>query len=163
MTRTKFNYTRTFRKLVSGSNINEQTLLATDYLNHFNEVVMLIEMIADMPECLEDAKAWAPKSYQDHFRDSNFSNRDLAVEAYEHAPERYRVPFEQVVAGLNHLISTGIERIEQALETREDGRVRDAVTTVSRDLQGLIDKAGAIIHGEETVLDQMDIDQIMRD
>ncbi len=68
-----------------------------------------------------------------------------------------------MVAGLNHLISTGIERIEQALETREDGRVRDAVTTVSRELQGLIDKAGAIIHGEETVLDQMDIDQIMRD
>ncbi len=76
MTSTKFRYTRTFRKLVSGSNINEQTLLATDYLNHFNEVVMLIEMIADMPECLEDAKAWAPKSYQDHFRDSNFSDRD---------------------------------------------------------------------------------------
>ena len=69
----KATYTRTFRKLVSGTNINEQTLLATDYLNHFNEVVMLIEMIADMPECLEDAQAWAPKSYQDHFRDSNVS------------------------------------------------------------------------------------------
>lgn len=163
MTGTKFSYTRTFRKLVSGSNINEQTLLATDYLNHFNEVVMLIEMIADMPECLEDAKAWAPKTYQQHFRDSNFSDRELAVEAYEHAPERYRVPFEQVVAGLNQLISTGLERIVQALETRDDGRIRDTVTTVSRELQGLIDKAGAIIHGEEAVLDQLDIDRIMKD
>ncbi len=154
---------RTFRKLVGGTNINEQTLLATDYLNHFNEVVMLIEMIADMPECLEDVKAWAPKSYQDHFRDSSFSDRELAVQAYEHAPERYRAPFEQVVAGLNHRVATGLQEIEQALETTEDGRIRDTVSTVSQQLQGHIDKAGAIIHGDQTVLDQVHIDDIMKD
>ena len=163
MTSTKFSYTRTFRKLVSGTNINEQTLLATDYLNHFNEVVMLIEMIADMPECLEDAQAWAPKSYQDHFRDSNVADRELAVQAYEHVPDEYRVPFEQVVAGLNHLVATGLQKIEQALETTDDGRIRDTVGTISRELQGLIDKAGAIIHGDQTVLDQVHIDDIMRD
>ncbi len=163
MTSPKFTYTRTFRKLVSGTNINEQTLLATDYLNHFNEVVMLIEMIADMPECLEDAQAWAPKSYQDHFRDSNVADRELAVQAYEHVPDEYRVPFEQVVAGLNHLVATGLQRIEQALETSDDGRIRDTVSTISRELQGLIDRAGAIIHGDQTVLDQVDIDHIMKD
>ena len=27
---------------VKGSNIDEMTLLATDYLNHFNELVMLL-------------------------------------------------------------------------------------------------------------------------
>ncbi len=163
MTSPKFTYTRTFRRLVGGTNINEQTLLATDYLNHFNEVVMLIEMIADMPECLEDAKAWAPKTYQDHFRDSNFSDRELAVQAYEHVPEQYRVPFEQVVAGLNRVVATGLQKIEQALETTEDGRIRDTVTTVSQELNGLIDKAGAIIHGDQTVLDQVHIDDIMKD
>jgi len=163
MTDGKFSYTRTFRKLVGGTNINQQTLLATDYLNHFNEVVMLIEMIADMPECLEDAKAWAPKSYQDHFHDSNFSDRELAVHAYEHAPAQYRAPFEQVVDGLNQLVASGLARVEQALETRDDARIRDTVVTVSRELQGLIDKAGAIIHGDQTVLDQVHIDDIMQD
>ncbi len=163
MTSPKFTYTRTFRRLVSGTNINEQTLLATDYLNHFNEVVMLIEMIADMPECLEDAQAWAPKTYQDHFRDSNVADRELAVQAYEHVPDAYRMPFEQVVAGLNHLVATGLRKIEQALETSDDGRIRDTVGTISRELQGLIDKAGAIIHGDQTVLDQVHIDDIMKD
>ena len=38
-----------------GTNIDPQTLLATDYLNHFNEIVMLLELIPDMPECFEDA------------------------------------------------------------------------------------------------------------
>ncbi|HEY5598367.1 MAG TPA: hypothetical protein VIK47_06140, partial [Kiloniellales bacterium] len=61
---------RTLAMLVRGKNIHEDTLLATDYLNHFNEVIMLIGMIPDMPECLRDAQAWQPKSYEEHFRDS---------------------------------------------------------------------------------------------
>ena len=58
---------------VKGKNINEQTLLATDYLNHFNEIVMLIEMVPDMPECLDDILEWTPKSYTQHFEDSSFT------------------------------------------------------------------------------------------
>jgi len=74
------------RERVRGSNINEKTLLATDYLNHFNEFVMLLDLIPDMPDCLEDARAWEPKCYKDHFLDSQFSDRDLAIEAYDRAP-----------------------------------------------------------------------------
>ena len=44
---------------VKGSNIDETTLLATDYLNHFNEIVMLLEMVPDMPEMLEEVKAFS--------------------------------------------------------------------------------------------------------
>src|SRR5262249_53928612 len=54
------------------ANINPVSLLATDYLNHFNEAVMLLELIPDMPDMLTDAKRWAPKPYKQHFRDSGF-------------------------------------------------------------------------------------------
>ena len=40
------------------ANINPQTGLATDYLNHFNEVMMLLEMLPDMPDCAEDVLEW---------------------------------------------------------------------------------------------------------
>ena len=50
-----------YRERCMGTNVNEQTLLATDYLNHFNELVMTLEMLGDMPELLEEAKMWAPK------------------------------------------------------------------------------------------------------
>ena len=40
-----------------GTNINSVTLLATDYLDHFNEVIILIEMVADMPDMIEDVLA----------------------------------------------------------------------------------------------------------
>ena len=72
---------------LQGININPVTLLATDYLNHFNEVIMLIEMVADMPDMIEDVLAWEPKSYSQHFADSGFKDKNLAIEAYGAAPE----------------------------------------------------------------------------
>jgi hypothetical protein len=50
------------RTRIAGTNINAQTLLATDYLNHFNEIAMLLEMVPDMNDMLDEAKAWQPKS-----------------------------------------------------------------------------------------------------
>ncbi|HMH63198.1 MAG TPA: hypothetical protein VK561_18210, partial [Bradyrhizobium sp.] len=61
------------------ANINPRTGLATDYLNHFNEAIMLLEMVPDMPECAEDFLAWQPLSYGEHFTASHFKARDLAI------------------------------------------------------------------------------------
>src|SRR6201991_3264811 len=78
------------------ANINPRTGLATDYLNHFNEAIMLLEMIPDMPECAEDFLSWQPLSYREHFRASNFKARDLAIEAYDSANEVIRTEFENI-------------------------------------------------------------------
>src|ERR1700741_821656 len=75
------------------ANINPRTGLATDYLNHFNEAVMLLEMVPDMPECAEDFLTWTPLSYAEHFTASNFKARDLAIEAYEKAEASVRAQF----------------------------------------------------------------------
>ena len=48
-------------------NINPATGLSTDYLNHFTEVLMALEMMAGIPECAGDLRAWRPKSYAEHF------------------------------------------------------------------------------------------------
>ena len=93
---------------VKGSNIDETTLLATDYLNHFNEIVMLLEMIPDMPEILEDVKAWQPKSYMDHFKSSTIAEKDLAIEAYDFVPAVYREPFEQTIEQINNSIASTV-------------------------------------------------------
>ena len=46
--------TTPLRALVADTNVNNNTFLETDYLNHFNEIVMLV--VSDMPDILEDAK-----------------------------------------------------------------------------------------------------------
>src|SRR5262245_66317214 len=65
------------------ANINPRTGLATDYLNHFNEAIMLLEMIPDMPECAEDFLLWCTLSYDEHFTASSLQESELAIEAYE--------------------------------------------------------------------------------
>ncbi|SOD94885.1 hypothetical protein [Caenispirillum bisanense] len=143
----------------TGTNINAQTLLATDYLNHFNEIIMLLEMVPDMPDMLEECRAWEPKSYPDHFRDSSFSDRDLAVEAYEHVPARFKDPFEQTIGQMNELVTLTMDRMEEVLEDPEQLRARGR--TAGRALQRLIDVASAIIHGNQVALHQDEIDQLM--
>jgi len=156
------SHARTLGLLVRGKNIHEDTLLATDYLNHFNEVIMLIGMIPDMPECLEDAKTWAPKSYEEHFRDSSFVDKELAILAYQNAPPRYRVPFDNTIAQMNDMVAAGMSRIETALAQGHPEQVTHAVANVTRNLQRFVDTASAIIHGAEQTMDQVEIDNMLK-
>src|SRR5436853_3044268 len=87
------------------ANINPRTGLATDYLNHFNEAIMLLEMIPDMPECAEDFLTWSPLSYVEHFWASNFKARDLAIEAYEPADAKIRTEFDNVTATMTSILT----------------------------------------------------------
>ncbi len=154
------SHSRTLGRLVKGKNINQETLLATDYLNHFNEIVMLLDMVPMMPECMDDAKAWAPKSYERHFQDSVFADKDLAILAYENAPPQFREPFDDTVAAMNALVAEGLIAIEAALATGEMGRIELAVSEVSRKLQSRIDRCSAIINGHTAKLNQSAVDEL---
>jgi hypothetical protein len=149
------------REKVRGTNINEQTLLATDYLNHFNELVMLLEIIPEMPEILEEAKAWRPVGYQDHFRRSSFSDAALAVEAYDFVPGEHRRPFEKTVEQLNNLIQTTVERLEVDLASGNIELTRINATALSQVIQRLQDVASGIIHGSGKTMDQVEIDTLL--
>lgn len=151
------------RDKVKGTNINEQTLLATDYLNHFNEIVMILEMVPDMPDILDEAKEWQPKSYKDHFRDSTIADKDLAVEVYDHVPDKYRLPFERTIAQIDRLIQSCIAKLEKDVARNDPDLLRENARIMSRTIQILMDTAGAIIHGNAATLDQEEIDALIED
>ena len=148
------------RRRIAGTNICDTSLLATDYLNHFNEVVMLIDMIPDMPECLDDVREWRPKSYAQHFADSGLPEADLAIAAYEHSPEAFRLALENTVDNLNRLVDSSLERIASAIESGNQNALADEAARASRELQRLVDAASAIINGAAGTLDQTDIDSM---
>lgn len=149
------------RARCEGRNINPETLLATDYLNHFNEIIMLLDMVPDMPDILEDCREWRPKTYAEHFRDSVFSDKDLAIEAYDHAPPRYRDPFNETIEQMNTLALQSVARVDQALTDGAQDMAGEWARSASRTLQKLIDVASAIIHGSSTTLDQAEIDAMI--
>ncbi|NIY77606.1 hypothetical protein HED22_18290 [Thalassospira sp. HF15] len=147
-----------WQKKVEGTNISSTTLLATDYLNHFNEIVMLLEMVPDMPDMIEDCKEWAPKSYQEHFRDSAFSDKDLAIEAYEHVPAKFRQPFEETIEHLNRIVSHAVSQLETIIETGDEDLLRVTASAVTTSLQKFMDVASGIIHGSAKTMSQGEID-----
>lgn len=142
-------HTNTYRKLVGGTTINSETLLSTDYLNHFNELVMLLEMVPDMPDMFEEVKAWQPKTYQEHFRDSSFTHKDLAVMAYEHSPDDYRLPFDQTIEAIHGLIRSELPEIDRTIQQGNADIIREKTLRFSSNLQKLMDRASGIINGVE--------------
>ena len=100
------------------ANINPRTGLATDYLNHFNEAVMLLEMIPDMPECAEDFLGWQPLSYAEHFTASNFKARDLAISAYDSADPKIRAEFDNITSAMTSILTAVSEAMREARQDK---------------------------------------------
>jgi len=127
------------------ANINPQTGLATDYLNHFNEVMMLLEMLPAMPDCAEDVLEWEPLDYEGHFESSSFKDKNLAVLAYHAAPAYLREHLEVQVAKINKLVGQIQDRLRGAADpSMVAAEIADMAT---HEIKPLISVAGAVIHG----------------
>lgn len=145
----QFKFRRTFRKLVENTTINSQTLLSTDYLNHFNELVMMLDLIPDMPEMLDETKEWRPKTYADHFRDSSFTHKDLAIAAYEQVLEEDRKALEMTVDRMNQTVEETFTALDGAVAAQDADGTRVICNTASMALQRMIDRCSGIINGVE--------------
>jgi hypothetical protein len=127
------------------ANINPRTGLATDYLNHFNEAVMLLEMVPDMPECAEDFLGWKPLSYAEHFTASNFKARDLAIEAYDTADQRIRAEFDSITTAITSILTAVGEAMRQAQQDKTRARLAEQATGW---VKPLVMQAGGVINGD---------------
>jgi hypothetical protein len=135
------------------ANINPETLLATDYLNHFNEIIMLFELLPAMPECLEDIQAWQPVTYQEHFSNSAFQGRELAIAAYEHVAAPIRARFEAATQALNDSILRQAEDVAKAIANNDTGWLEMLCNESVRVFSPLLDDLNSIIHGSMTATD----------
>jgi hypothetical protein len=137
------------------ANINPKTGLATDYLNHFNEAIMLLEMIPDMPDCAADFLCWQPLSYCDHFIGSNFKARDLAISAYESADPSVRDEFDRLTATMTSILTA----VGTAMCEAQQDRTRAILAEQATDwVKPLVALAGGIINGRGG---EPDVDYIM--
>ena len=136
------------------ANINPRTGLATDYLNHFNEAIMLLEMIPDMPECAEDFLTWSPLSYCEHFMASNFRARDLAIEAYDTADATIRAEFDNITSTMTSILTAVGSAMREVHQDKTRATLAEQATGWVKPLVAL---AGGIINGGS----EADIDTIM--
>jgi hypothetical protein len=98
--------------------VNPASGLANDYLNLFNEIVMLIEQLPSMPELIEDIFAWRPTGYQDYFTRSILPGRGSALEAYAALSQTFRRDFEGIVEELDRMAVGAIAAIRRHHKTK---------------------------------------------
>jgi hypothetical protein len=94
---------------LKAANINPVTGLATDYLNHYNEVAMTIASLSDVPDMRVDVLAWRPLGYPAHFLHTGFAERGLAIAAYIAAPRDVKARFLATRAELDDCVA-GVQR-----------------------------------------------------
>jgi hypothetical protein len=132
------------------ANINPVTGLATDYLNHFNEAIMMLELAPQMPDCIDDLCAWRPLSYCEHFAASGFKERELAIAAYGMAEPALRRRLDELADGMNAILLATVAGMR--------GAGPDALSALADEALGrlrpLVARAGAVIHGAETAMDE---------
>ncbi len=86
------------------ANVHPDTRLATDFLNPFNEYIMLAELVADKtmpPDVLGD---WLPIDYETHFARSGFVGMDIVLAAFRSLECYKRRAFEDAVNVMIELI-----------------------------------------------------------
>ena len=139
---------------LAGTNISPTTLLATDYLNHYNEVIMIVDMLSDIPEMYEDIENWRPKSYVEHFRECGFSYAGLAIEAYEHAPPEFLSVFEENRRKLDEVTLYAVKTLGQCLKSNKMAELKERSHVFAQAMQALADNISATINGTATTADE---------
>jgi hypothetical protein len=133
--------------LLAEAHINPLTRLATDYLNHFNEAIMLLELLSADPGCLEDFLAWQPMSYTQHFAASKFKHHDIAIAAYEAADPAAK----ESLTGLADTMTKVLLQTRESFKTDPPPpSLGELATETAARLKPLVARAGGIINGTDT-------------
>jgi hypothetical protein len=131
---------------LADANINPATGLATDYLNHFNEAIMLLEMLSSCPDCRDDLLAWQPMSYREHFAASRFKGRAMAIAAYDAADSNLRDALDALAGAMTAVLEATCATMSTDLPPEAAAALADRAAAL---LKPLIARTGALINGED--------------
>ena len=148
-----------------GAYINPATGLATDYLNHFNEAIMLLEMLSSCPECRADLFVWQPMSYREHFEASRFEGRAMAIAAYDNADADVRGCLDTLAGAMTAVLAATRAAMNADMPPEAAGALAERAAAL---LKPLVARAGAVINGEnaadtgDQVAPQVMVDALMK-
>jgi hypothetical protein len=133
--------------------VNPVSGLANDYLNLFNELVMMLEQIPVMPELLEDLCAWQPVSYQEYFRKSKLPGRHSALVAYEEMSPSFRRRFETFVAELDVIALASVVAVRRQFRggaPQDMERLKDICARAGEKMRVILQRASRLVNYANT-------------
>ncbi len=149
------------------ANIHPTTGLATDYLNHYNEIIMLLELVPDMPEMVHETLHWEPLDYVEHYANSNYRAKDLVVQAYHCSPAKVRKHLHDLIDTMDAILVSTIDSLKKDPEgpmaaniARHAGeRVKSLAAETAGFMNGLVQEDDDMFGPNDGV--QASIDELM--
>jgi hypothetical protein len=122
--------------------------LSTDYLNHYSEILMLIEMAAMDPSIVAELSTWNPIGYREYFERSPLRRAASAIAAYDALADQHRVAFEQTVQALDKLAMAAIHALQPPCHPQNVMLIGEVI---GPGIRRLIDRAAAFLNSDGTL------------
>jgi len=131
--------------LVSG--IDAETGFASDFLNQFNEVVMLLDCVAAHDSfAIDDLLEWEPRGYAAHFAAGRLAERLRIVRAYRMAPKGPRRRLDSLSRELAGLVTAGAAFIAACRRAGADDSVAPLARHLASDVRRRLATLDSLVH-----------------
>jgi hypothetical protein len=138
--------------------VNPASGIANDYLNHFNEVLLLIENLPVLlPEMLDELMQWKPVTYREYFAKSLLPGSARAIEIYDSLDEGFRREFESIIDGVNAMSQASIEVIRahrSASGELDPDAVSDFCENASSAIRSALNRASDLVNNGRDKADE---------
>lgn len=144
---------------------NPASGIANDFLNHFNEIFLLVENLPVLlPEMVDELMEWKPITYVQYFERSTLPGRGQALADYERIDPEFRRAFDATIDKLNEKalsIVTVIARHRNPDGGLDADDVSEFCAEASRELRDALDSASSMVNSGKS--DSADSAQTLAD
>jgi hypothetical protein len=130
--------------------VNPSSGIANDFLNQYNEVLLLVENLPVLlPEMVEELLAWKKKSYEEYFTTSPLPGGDIAIKIYHLLDRGFRNKFEAQIAKINKIADKAVAVIgarHQASQELNADDVEQFCSQISKTLREEIEGAARLVN-----------------
>ena len=133
----------------AASLVNPASGLANDYLNVFNEIVMMIDLLPAMPDLVDNIEAWSPLTYRAYFARSGLAGSDDALSAYKELDPSFRRTFERCAADLARAARAACASVlDLTNKAHADDTISAACEVQARRLRVKLARITGIVNGD---------------
>jgi len=138
----------------AASLVNPASGIANDYLNHFNEVLLLIENLPTLlPEMLDELLEWRPVTYREYFAKSLLPGSAGALQIYDSLDDGFRREFESIIDGVNAMAVASIDVIRAhrcPAGELDPSKVSDFCENASSAIRSALNRAADLVNNGRT-------------
>lgn len=130
--------------------VNPSSGIANDFLNQYNEVLLLVENLPVLlPEMVDELLAWKRKSYEEYFTTSPLPGGDIAIKIYGMLDAGFKNRFEAQIAKINKIADKAIEVIGERNRTSQELTAEEVETfckQISKKMREEMESAARLVN-----------------